>query len=144
MAMTQSGATARADTPRPQIDFGVLADDVKGIAELLYLANEMTGTNRTPYEFELKCCLLRAMRSQVEEHLALIGDTTDEPLNGVGTVLADVLMAINEAAETARTVFDGEHQLKRYWAYLGCASAAAKHASHMLAVGKEITDTEAA
>ncbi len=144
MAMTQSGATARASTPRPQIDLGTLADDVKGIAELLYLATEMTSPNNSSYDFELKCHLLRAMRSQIEEHLALIGHTTDEPLNKASMVLDDVRLAIEHALETARTVYDGDRQLKRYWAHLGCASAAAKHASHMLAAFEQTSDTEAA
>lgn len=144
MAMTQSGATARANTSRPQIDLGILASDIAGIAGLLYLATELTSPRRSSYELELKCNLLRAARSQVEEHLAVIGDTTDEPLNSVGTVLADVLMAINHATATARTACDGELQLKLYWAQLGCASAAAKHASHMLAAFAEDSESEVA
>lgn len=144
MAMTQSGANARANTSVPQIDLGILADDVAGIAGLLYMATELTSPGRSSYELELKCSLLRAARSQVEEHLALIGDTTNEPLNSVGTVLDDVLMAINHAAETALTACDGEHQRKLYWAQLGCASAAAKHASHMLAAFEKNSEAEAA
>lgn len=145
MAMTQSGANARADKSPQEIDFDTLEDVLDGISELLTLAVDMA---RARYddrrEFELLCHLISAIRAQVEKQLAVVGAQSNFPLESVSKTLEDAWLTLDHALDSASEEFEDRRTFDLFCARLNGASASMKLMNQWLAGFDETLIKEAA